>query len=182
MKSLKKIWQDYVERREEKARAKEGYEKICDAIIARDAARVKGLLEEGVSPGRKFKTHQRNPMELSVVAGTAEIVELMLEHGGSPNWDHYDHMLEIGYSRTTLLELAIGYGKEDTALVLAKHPETNILDAGESKIGDKHRVYDKPLKHARNKGMDSLASVLAAREAEMLRAEARKLEQKNPTP
>jgi len=176
MKSLKQYWQDMKDRSFEKQREREGYKYLCDAIIENNLTRAKAILDQGISPGRKFKTSQYNPMALSVVKGSEEMTTLLLQNGGNPNWDESDMMLDIGYSITPYLALAIDHRNEGAAIALAKDGRTNIDDGGMRKIGDKKTYGDKPIDRARRAGMTGLLAVLASREAEVVRKKLQSLE------
>ena len=176
MKSLKKMWQERQQKKSDIKQTQEAWANLCVAIRAHDLDAVKKLFEQDIDLGTYQDKRADNPMVLCAAEGTVEIMDILLDHGGHPSWSKFKHAADTSYERQTMLSIAIENGHEDIAILLAEDSRTNFLDAGESFDGEKHTSYPKPLEQAREAGMKTLITVLASREAQLLRKEADALE------
>lgn len=176
MKSLKKMWQERQQKKSDIKQTQKAWKNLCTAIRAHDLDAVKKVFEQDVDLGGYQDKRPDNPMVLCAAEGTVEIMEVLLDNGGHPSWSKFKHAADTSYERQTMLSIAIENGHEDMAVLLAEDSRVNFLDAGEKFDGDKHKSYPKPLEQAREAGMKTLITVLASREAQLLRSEVEALE------
>src|SRR5687767_12467826 len=63
------------------------HDKLCAAIRSRDVAKVRVLLEAGVSPNYQPRTGLREPLNVAISEGDIEIVKELLAHGADAEGD-----------------------------------------------------------------------------------------------
>jgi hypothetical protein len=118
-------------------------EKLLDAVIEGDAARVRELLRKGANVNAKHGDYDSTPLHVAALWGHAEVARLLLDHGADVNSRSKDGWTPLHY--------AAAFGYADVArLLLERGADPSIKD-------DKGRT---PLDVARERGYEEVVRVI----------------------
>lgn len=175
--SIKSFFNGLAEKREQRRR----YNALASAIRADDLEGVRAALANGGDaaylPGSNVK---KIPMSIALKQNNPKIFEALLDtdHGMTAAFLWYSDVRTIGkggnnledriYFMPSYLYTAIEEGKEEIALLLARHKGVDVEKSGDVfKMGGSRWAYKdlvkSPLALAREKGMTGVASVIEER-------------------
>lgn len=180
--TIKEWWKNQKEQWQQRRKRISKYKGLSRAIRKGDVELLKTMLAEGAEPGLYGKNNYiGSPIEVCARRGTAEMMQLLVKHGGRADGYIIDAYASTGAGpgggHVTTLYYAIQHGNDDVGAYLAKRPSVNVERSGFVYIGDRFkRDYPSPLETIDKEKMPQTYAVLARRRAGQLLEDADRIQ------